>query len=697
MITIVTALYAEAQPFLSALQLKKDSKETKYQLFCSDTVCLIVTGAGSISACAAVTRHFTLHPPKEEDILVNLGIAGALSLSTPLNQLFLVTKLTEVSTQHTFYPDILFQNKFQKAELFTVPRPITGMDGDGDYDVTEKVTGAYDGQNKKYLNSLPIESLEFQMPQLVDMETASVYQAALSYISPDRMIFFKAVSDHLDFQSKQSGKQSGETSADQANVVQAESVLASHVTAILDYLQFIQQILNQEAAFAEASLSIEKANIIEQFRNRIPLTSTMEQDFLHLLHYLKLHHVDLQALIQKFLTQLPEQPIRGKKQAMPWLERFRAMAMAAVSELPLPSTNNGTALSCYRPFFSTVYLEEGLESQPDFSNNSVFQTVLHKKDCEVISIRHYKDIFNRGHQNFARQKKAPALILAKKTGTLLYPGAPVCQSFGNQHFYYTSNIMNCIYHCDYCYLQGMYPSGHVVVFANLSDYFTEVEQLLQKHPVYLCISYDTDLLALEPMLHYVSQWIAFASKHPDLTIEIRTKSGNPTVFDTWKKTCFSDLTVAQPNNVIFAWTLSPENLAKTSEVGAASLSLRLLAAKAAKDAGFPVRLCFDPMIFFPGWEQAYRELIEQVFAVLSPNDIRDISIGVFRIGTDYLKIMRKKRSDSKIVWYPYISENGVSHYGAFSEEMVQYLYQLLLLHVSEQQIFIWDSNNASET
>ena len=43
----------------------------------------------------------------------------------------------------------------------------------------------------------------------------------------------------------------------------------------------------------------------------------------------------------------------------------------------------------------------------------------------------------------------------------------------------------------------MYPSGNLVIFINIEDIFAELETLLAKHPVYLCVSYDTDLLALE--------------------------------------------------------------------------------------------------------------------------------------------------------------------------------------------------------
>ena len=71
--------------------------------------------------------------------------------------------------------------------------------------------------------------------------------------------------------------------------------------------------------------------------------------------------------------------------------------------------------------------------------------------------------------------------------------------------------------------KGMYPSGNVVLFVNLDDIFDEVYKLLQKHPVYLCVSYDTDLLAVENIFGYTKRWVDFAERHTDLKIEIRNK------------------------------------------------------------------------------------------------------------------------------------------------------------------------------
>ena len=92
------------------------------------------------------------------------------------------------------------------------------------------------------------------------------------------------------------------------------------------------------------------------------------------------------------------------------------------------------------------------------------------KSSEIIQIRHYKDIFNRTNQDFQVQKRAMKLILAKKTGPLLYPATDMVQDYKNKNSFYNTPALNCLYNCEYCFLQGMYPSGHLVLFVNENDF-----------------------------------------------------------------------------------------------------------------------------------------------------------------------------------------------------------------------------------
>ena len=89
--------------------------------------------------------------------------------------------------------------------------------------------------------------------------------------------------------------------------------------------------------------------------------------------------------------------------------------------------------------FSHIYVED------DALNYPLSKEILGRlKGSHIIKIKHYKDIFNRAGQDFLLQKQSRSLILSVNRNEKIYPGARVCQSFGNDNFYYTSNIMNCL-------------------------------------------------------------------------------------------------------------------------------------------------------------------------------------------------------------------------------------------------------------
>ncbi len=324
--------------------------------------------------------------------------------------------------------------------------------------------------------------------------------------------------------------------------------------------------------------------------------------------------------------------------------------------------------------FSHIYVEDGARDYP------LARQILERfPQAVVVPIDRYMDVFGRPRQQFAAQKQAPKLILAIKHPPFMYPGAPVCHDFGHRHFYHTSVALNCLYNCEYCFLQGMFPSAHLVLFVNVDDYFAETARLLQQHPVYLSIAYETDLLAMERIVPYVRTWVEFARRHPDLTVEVRTKSAN-----------YRALAAIPPtDNVILAWTLSPEAVIRRHEPLTPTLPSRLASARQALADGWNVRLCFDPILHVPGWREQYRQCIETTFATLDAGRIHDISVGVFRVSRPYLKTMRKQRPDSALLHYPYESRHGVLSYPAPVEaELVSFVRQELEKHVPPEKIYL---------
>ena len=63
-------------------------------------------------------------------------------------------------------------------------------------------------------------------------------------------------------------------------------------------------------------------------------------------------------------------------------------------------------------------------------------------------------------------------------------------------------MLNCLYNCDYCFLQGMYSSGNMIVFVNQIDLQKAINEEIAKNKtsdssITISVSYNTDLLAMD--------------------------------------------------------------------------------------------------------------------------------------------------------------------------------------------------------
>ena len=142
--------------------------------------------------------------------------------------------------------------------------------------------------------------------------------------------------------------------------------------------------------------------------------------------------------------------------------------------------------------------------------------------------------------------------------------------------------------------------------------------------------------------------------------------------------------------VIYALTLSPQAVIEKFEHHTPSLAKRLSFASDLIRAGCAVRLCFDPMIYLPGWEAHYEEMLAQVFAAIDPGKIVDVSVGTFRVSQDYLKNMRKQEPESAVVWFPFQNEKCYYHYPKeLMDAMEHFLVHRLEENIPKEKIFRW--------
>tara|TARA_B100001559_G_scaffold300077_1_gene285857 strand:+ start:34 stop:732 length:699 start_codon:yes stop_codon:yes gene_type:complete len=232
----------------------------------------------------------------------------------------------------------------------------------------------------------------------------------------------------------------------------------------------------------------------------------------------------------------------------------------------------------------------------------------------------------------------------------------------------------------------MYPSANIVVFVNQIDMQDAVKSEIVKReykdqPLMLSISYNTDLLAFENILPITNDWIQFAKQNLDLNLEIRTKSA---LYHSIKDTKPSD-------QVLLAWTLSPDRVVKKYELNTPPLSKRISAIKSALDDGWKVRLCFDPILHYDGWENDYLELFNKVKSNLNLNQVFDITVGVFRMGNDYFNRIRKSKPSSDLFYENYNNCDGKKAIDSEKQrEINQFVSKFFFDHFDKNKIYFCD-------
>ena len=668
MIFIFAAHYGEVENIIKQKKMGKRKISFPFLQYCTDgweDILLTLTGEGRNNAAAAVAATLARESAKRGDILLSIGSAAILKEAgeeRSLGKGFFVHALEEEGSGRAFYPELLYQTDFPTARLITGDKVLRRSD-------VNWATEMGDGRP---------ERVGVEETLLYDMESTAVFQAANAFLSLENLFFLRCGTDFGIGENGSRQLENGKTVPEMLREQMRKE--EEKVFSFLSDLERLDAGKEKEREKEEAFLR-ESTTLAEELRLSFVLAKKLEG----LLSYAESLSSEWRAYFQKKREEgcLPCRDKRGGQKVLSdftaWLLLKEKLGGRDKEEMDQESEK---ALPLYPPF-SHIYVEEEL-----LGGEEVLAILKKFPKAKCIPIRHYKDLFNRRKQNRALQEKSQKLILAKKEGQRIYPGAPVCQSFSESAFYYASLLMNCPFHCEYCYLQGMYPSANLVLFLNLEDYFSDCQRLIkEKGSLYLCISYDTDLLALEELYPFVERFARFLEEEPDLRIEVRTKAGGESLFRRLLKMRLSE---DAKKRLIFAFTLSPEKIVSEAEHGTAGLKGRLKAVKMAMEEGFTLRLCFDPMLYHADWESLYTELLETVFREIPMEKLYDVSVGSFRISESYLKAMTKACGASPYTSFPYENTDGYYHYPKeLLLKMEGFLEQRLLEKLPKEKIFRW--------
>ncbi len=297
----------------------------------------------------------------------------------------------------------------------------------------------------------------------------------------------------------------------------------------------------------------------------------------------------------------------------------------------------------------TIYIERGI-----IEHTRTQEVCARFPRAQRIVCDRYGEIFNLRRQNFRLQKSNPALIIATKhAGHVLK--VPQGYGVGGEHNYYFSHMLNCLYDCRYCFLQGMFRSAHYVLFVNYEDFEQAMDNTLTRHDDHVCwffSGYDCDSLVLEPVTGFVQHILTFFAARPQAWLELRTKSTQ----------IRSLLNNAPLNNVVIAFSFTPQAISASLEHKTPSVSKRIDAMCRLQAAGWKVGLRFDPLIYADEYKTQYQELFVNIFSRLQASNLHSVSLGAFRLPPDYHRNIVKLYPDEPLFAGPLLEHSGMVSY-----------------------------------
>ncbi len=325
--------------------------------------------------------------------------------------------------------------------------------------------------------------------------------------------------------------------------------------------------------------------------------------------------------------------------------------------------------------YKYIYVESEVRDHP-----RVDEVLNRFPDADVIACSRYTEIFNRKSQDFRLQKKQPPLILARKHSGYIQQ-VPFGYGVGGSHNFYFSTMLNCLYDCRYCFLQGMYRSASHVIFVNLEDFSNALHQTAaefeEDQQIWFFSGYDCDSLAMEPVIGMAEFFIEEVASSPNVWLELRTKS-------TQIRSLLNRRSVP---NVIAAFSFTPDEISRQIELRVPSVEKRLAAMLKLQEHGWSIGLRFDPLIFSADYRRQYQDLFQLLFSELDSALIHSVSLGVFRLPKDFFKTLERLYSDNVFIAQPFTTQNGqVSYPSEIESEMKEWCYTQVLQHIDASKV-----------
>lgn len=199
----------------------------------------------------------------------------------------------------------------------------------------------------------------------------------------------------------------------------------------------------------------------------------------------------------------------------------------------------------------------------------------------------------------------------------------------------------CPLECQYCFLQGYQNIDGIILPANINDFLNNFDSYYEKieKPFRIGSGEFTDSLVFDNITEYSIEIVKKFSNYRDVFFEFKTKTTN-----------IENLLKLKPSsNIVIAFSLNPQKIIEKTEFYTSSFKDRLNSMRKLLDYGYSTAFHLDPIIWTENWEQEYQNMIKDIFSVISPEEIKWVSLGTFRFRPETKRIIETRFPDNIIL------------------------------------------------
>ena len=238
------------------------------------------------------------------------------------------------------------------------------------------------------------------------------------------------------------------------------------------------------------------------------------------------------------------------------------------------------------------------------------------------------------------------LLLCKNKGRFFEP-CPGTKNYLCCLYKILNFATNCYLNCTYCILQAYLNNPFMVLYTNTNEMFRELDEVLNQHSktIYRIGTGEyTDSLILDHLTSFTRLIVPYFASRANAFLELKTKTD---IIENLEG-------LEHRGKTIVSWSLNAEPIIRSEEKNACSLDGRIKAAYQCQKWGYKLGFHFDPLIYYPGWEDDYKKVVDKLFRTIDPASLCWISLGCFRFIPKLKPIIKLRYPESRIIYQEFI-------------------------------------------